>query len=65
MANPEHLSILKQGVEAWNEWRSQFTNIKVDLSECNLSGMNLKGANLSEINLSKADLSEAKLSENS
>ncbi len=23
MANPEHLAILKQGVEVWNEWRKR------------------------------------------
>jgi hypothetical protein len=23
MANPEHLAILKQGVEVWNKWRDE------------------------------------------
>ncbi len=23
MANPEHLGILKQGVEVWNQWREE------------------------------------------
>jgi hypothetical protein len=23
MANPEHLAILKQGVEVWNKWRNE------------------------------------------
>ena len=23
MANPEHLAILKQGVERWNKWREE------------------------------------------
>ncbi len=23
MANPEHLAILKQGVELWNKWRDE------------------------------------------
>ena len=23
MANPEHLEILKQGVEAWDKWRTE------------------------------------------
>ena len=24
MANPEHLEILKQGVEQWNKWRMEY-----------------------------------------
>jgi TIR domain/Pentapeptide repeats (8 copies) len=73
MANPEHLQILKQGVETWNAWRKQHEDIRPDLSEANLSEAILSGADLSEANfeaanlskakLSKANLSEAKLSE--
>ena len=32
MANPEHIEILKQGVEAWNKWRKENPEIKPDLS---------------------------------
>ncbi len=31
MANKKHLAILKQGVVAWNEWRENHPEIKVDL----------------------------------
>jgi hypothetical protein len=41
MANPEHLSILKQGVEAWNEWR-RANYIKPDLSRADLRDANLR-----------------------
>jgi len=56
MANPEHLQILRQGAEAWNQWRKQHRNIRPDFSGANLSGANLSGANLSEADLSGADL---------
>jgi uncharacterized protein YjbI with pentapeptide repeats len=67
MANPEHLQILKQGVEAWNQWREQHTDIRpdladADLNEADLSGVNLREANLARANLSGADLSAANLS---
>ncbi|MFZ1137393.1 MAG: pentapeptide repeat-containing protein, partial [Candidatus Korobacteraceae bacterium] len=32
MANPEHLAILKQGVEKWNQWRRQYPENWPDLS---------------------------------
>ena len=32
MANPEHLAKLKQGVDAWNQWRKENPDTKVDLS---------------------------------
>lgn len=36
MANPEHLAILKQGVEIWNKWRIKNKDIKIDLSSQDL-----------------------------
>lgn len=32
MANPEHIEILKQGVEAWNQWRKDHPDVTPDLS---------------------------------
>ncbi len=51
MANPEHLEILKQGVEQWNKWRKEHPEVRPDLS-----GADLCRANLSEADLSGADL---------
>lgn len=73
MADPEHLDILKRGVEVWNRWRLE--NPKVlpdlryaDLNRSNLSLVNftdalLKHADLREANLSNSDLSFAQLGE--
>ena len=67
MANSEHLSILKQGVEAWNQWRPQgphWAEVKAaDLNGADLSGSNLRGANLFVANLSQANLNGADLSQ--
>jgi hypothetical protein len=41
MANEEQLEILKQGVEAWNKWREDNPEIKIDLSGANLSEADL------------------------
>ena len=36
MANPEHVEILKQGVDVWNRWREENPEIlKPDLSNAN------------------------------
>jgi len=56
MANPEHLKILKEGVEAWNEWRKNNPDIVP-----NLRGVDLEGAELVGANLTKAALQEAVL----
>ena len=77
MANEEQLSILKQGVEIWNEWRTKNIDAHVDLSGADLRGADLRGAHFSNdhllkpglrspdyviVDLSRADLSKADLS---
>ena len=66
MANPQHLELLRQGVDAWNEWRKKEPSICPDLlganlSEANLFGANLSGANLNAVGLFRANLGEADL----
>ncbi len=66
MANPEHLEILQQGVEQWNEWREEHEDILPDLSEALLGGKKLSKANfvgtdLRYSNLTGADLKFANL----
>ena len=60
MTNDKHLNILKQGVDAWNEWRGQYPD-SPDLRQANLSGANLTKANLERANLSGANLRGANL----
>jgi uncharacterized protein YjbI with pentapeptide repeats len=63
MANPEHLTKLKQGVKAWNEWRETDFLLAPDLSGSELSGITMVGANLRCANLKNAKLCHANLSE--
>jgi len=63
MANQEHLEILKQGVEVWNQWRNTYPDIEPYLRFANLSGMNLINANLNGADLVRANLSFADLTE--
>src|SRR6266571_5603799 len=55
MADQEHLDILKQGVEVWNQWRQEHSEVRPDLSgrrhygvlyEAEFRGIDLHGANL-------------------
>jgi uncharacterized protein YjbI with pentapeptide repeats len=62
MANPEHLAILKQGVEVWNKWRVKNSILYPDLSRGDLRKYNLSRINLWGANLKKADLQNAILS---
>jgi hypothetical protein len=61
MANPKHVEILKEGVEAWNQWRRKDPD-RADLSGGILSRAFLNGADLRRVNLSDANLSGANLS---
>ena len=77
MADQRQLEILKKGSRAWNEWRKQNGQLRVNLSGAylrdanlrgahlygaGLSGADLRGANLREVDLREADLSGADLS---
>jgi uncharacterized protein YjbI with pentapeptide repeats len=57
MANADHLSLLKKGVKALNQWRLEHEQVQADLSEADLFGADLSKANLSEANLIAASLS--------
>jgi len=62
MANPEHLKILKQGVEAWNKWYHKHLRVTPELSDSQLPGLDLRGAILTKANLGGTDLRGADLS---
>lgn len=51
MANDKHITLLKQGVSAWNAWRDENPDIRPDLSRLTLNGANLSEANLNLVNL--------------
>jgi hypothetical protein len=72
MANEEHLTILKQGVGVWNEWRENNPQIipdlsraylrEIDLREADFRGAKLIGVNLADAKLNRAELRGAMLS---
>jgi uncharacterized protein YjbI with pentapeptide repeats len=59
MANEEHLAILRQGVEAWNQWRGENRKIMPDLNMADLRGASLSGVDLSGACLMNATLDMA------
>ena len=71
MANEEHLAILRQGVEVWNDWRERNSTIAPKLDGANLTDMSLSGINLNgailvgatliRVNLTQATLTAAQL----
>ena len=61
MANAGQLALLRQGVEAWNHWRRDNPDKRIDLSGADLSGADLSGAYLSRATLRDADLRRADL----
>jgi uncharacterized protein YjbI with pentapeptide repeats len=62
MANPEHLVILKQGVDAWNAWRKQHPGNEPNLRKARLVGKNLENINFNDTNLRRSDLRKTNLS---
>jgi len=62
LANPEHLAKLKEGVEAWNQWRKQNPEVRPDLRKANLGGGFLEHVDLRRADLREANLREARLS---
>jgi len=64
MADEQQVAILKQGVDAWNEWREQNWQVTMpDLGGSPYWKLNLSGANLESANLSGASFREAILRE--
>jgi len=62
VANPEHLAILKQGVEVWNRWRADSEAKHPDLSNSDLSKSNFSGVDFRLTDLKEVDFRSAKLS---
>jgi len=66
MADPDHLSILEQGVEAWNQWRAANPQVipalyNADLYDKDFRGINLSRADLTGARLMRTDLTNADL----
>ena len=62
MANEEHVAKLNEGVIAWNTWRAQNRDIRLDLRGANLHEANLREADLGGVDLRRAQLDRANLS---
>lgn len=50
MANPQHLAIFKQGVQAWNAWREGNPTVHPDLSDAKLDDIDMRFAHLDGVN---------------
>lgn len=67
MANQEHVRILSEGSEAWNQWRAEHKDVQPDLSGARLGLMSLgwadrEGAQLRRAYIWRGDLRETDLS---
>ncbi len=57
----KHLTILKQGIKKWNQWRIKNSNVRPALKMVDLRGAFLAGANLENANLEGSYLAGANL----
>ena len=57
----DFLTLIEQGAESWNRWRTDHPTVKPDLSSAYLFGRVLSGFNLNEANLERACLIDADL----
>jgi Pentapeptide repeats (8 copies) len=63
VASEEHFALLKQGVGAWNYWRTLNPDIVPDLTEADLTKADLRQVNLTWAKLTRADLTDANLTD--
>ncbi|MGA9535328.1 MAG: toll/interleukin-1 receptor domain-containing protein [Desulfobacterales bacterium] len=63
MANPEHVKILKQGVEVWNRWREENPDLRPDLTGAELGHNNYHCIDFKNVHLSNANLSFVSMTE--
>ncbi len=56
MANEDHVSRLRQGVDAWNAWRREHRDVVPDLRAAVLRGLDLSNGDLADADLRDADL---------
>ena len=56
MVNQEHLAILTQGVETWNQWRKEHVDIQPDLVDAILCKADLRDIDFHDTNLNSAIL---------
>ncbi len=63
MANEELVALLRQGAQAWNDWRSEHREAPLDLSGAALRGLDLSAADLGGADLTGADLRGTLLSQ--
>lgn len=61
MASQEHLDLLKQGVDIWNQWRTEHPMVSPDLGVADLSEANFQEVNFSRTRLVKAHLCRTNL----
>jgi hypothetical protein len=62
MANQEYLDLLRRGVEVWNQWRRDHSDMWPDLDGVEFAGADLSRVNLSKLKLSRTNFSGTNLS---